>query len=233
MLVIKIANIPIGIDNRFEYIENIARDYLSDEVALFTVSAGSDEIAKEREASAGELSDGYLESIVVYRKIAERLPEYGAVVFHGAILAKGEKAYAFTARSGVGKTTHTRLWLSELGSDVHYINGDKPVIRLIDGVPYAFGTPWRGKEGYGRAESAPLKAIALLERAETNTAKQIPYSDGVVRLMKQIYIPKNPDSASLAMRVADKILTTVRFVELKCNMDTEAAHVAAKAMIQD
>jgi hypothetical protein len=117
--------------------------------------------------------------------------------------------------------------------EVHYVNGDKPVLRLIDGVPYAFGTPWRGKEGYGRAESAPLEAIALLERAENNVAVPIPYGDGTIRLMKQIYIPKNPTCASLAMRVADKILTTVRFVELRCNMDKEAAHVAARAMTND
>ena len=226
MLVIKIANIPIGIDNRFEYIENIARDYLSDEVALFTVSAGSDEIAKEREASAGELSDGYLESIVVYRKIAERLPEYGAVVFHGAILAKGEKAYAFTARSGVGKTTHTRLWLSELGSDVHYINGDKPVIRVIDGTVYAYGTPWRGKEGYGANESAPLACIALLQRGERNSARVIDPDEGISR-----FIPKSAEGARMAMRVADSIISSVRFVELKCNTDAEAAHVASQVMI--
>ena len=51
--------------------------------------------------------------------------------------------------------------------------------------------------------------------------------------MKQIYIPKNRACALLAMRVADRILTTVSFVELKCNMDKEAAHVAARAMTKD
>ena len=165
--------------------------------------------------------------------ISAIMPRDNAVVFHGAVLSYNGKAYAFTARSGVGKTTHTRLWLSEIGGDVHYLNGDKPIFRLIDGIPYAFGTPWRGKEGYGVNESAPLAAIALLERGERNTALSVSAQEGVLRLVKQIYIPRDPISAAQAMRVADGILSTVRFVELKCNMEPEAARVAAEAMIKD
>lgn len=233
MIVIKIADMPIGIDNRYKYIESYAKDYLTDEEPMLTIRITDEDIQRERECCEGEQTQGYFESIAAYRKIAEQLPKYDAVVFHGAVLSYCGKAYAFTARSGVGKTTHTRLWLSEIGGDVHYLNGDKPIIRLIDGVPYAFGTPWRGKESYGVNESAPLSAIALLERGEANTAVSISPKEGVMRLIKQIYIPKDPITASLAMRVADRILTSVRFVELRCNMDPEAASVAARAMIQD
>ena len=148
------------------------------------------------------------------------------------MLAHGGNAYAFTARSGVGKTTHTKLWISTL-DDVHYLNGDKPIIRMIDGVPHAFGTPWRGKEGYGVNESAPLRAIALLERGVTNSAKTVEAKDGALRLMSQIYISRNPMTVALTMRVADRIAKAVRFVELRCNMDPEAAIVASKAMIQE
>ena len=231
MITLKLAGLCVGIDNRFDYIEKFAEDYLTDAIPDFTVSVTDDELAKEATMTEVSFSDGYLESIVAYRKIAERLPEYDAVVFHGAILATGGRAYAFTARSGVGKTTHTRLWISTLGADVHYLNGDKPIIRMIDGVPYAFGTPWRGKEGYGVNESAPLSAIALLERGVTNSAVTVEPKDGAMRLMSQIYIPRTPRAAALTMRVANSIANSVRFVELKCNMDPEAAIVASRAMI--
>ena len=231
MITLKLAGLCVGIDNRFDYIEKFAEDYLTDAIPDFTVSVSDDELAKEATMTEVSFSDGYLESIVAYRKIAERLPEYDAVVFHGAILATGGRAYAFTARSGVGKTTHTRLWISTLGADVHYLNGDKPIIRMIDGVPYAFGTPWRGKEGYGVNESAPLSAIALLERGVTNSAVTVEPKDGAMRLMSQIYIPRTPRAAALTMRVANSIANSVRFVELKCNMDPEAAIVASRAMI--
>lgn len=231
MITVKIAGIPIGIDNRFDYVRSISVDYLTDEEPCFTVNATDAEIDAEGNMSDEVYSKNYLESIVVFRKIAERLPQYDAIVFHSAILVKDGKAYAFTAKSGTGKTTHTRLWLSRFGDAVHYLNGDKPVIRLIDGTAYAFGTPWRGKEGYGANESAPLAAIALLERDEKNSAEIIDSNGGVIRLMTQIHIPKDPACAALAMRIADRIISSVRFVELKCNLDAEAADVAANAML--
>lgn len=232
MIVIKIADIPIGIDNKFSYITRLAKDYLTDEAPLFTVSVSDAEREKERSLDVGISDDGYLEGIVAYRKIAEELPKYDAFVFHGAVLNVEGQAYAFTAKSGVGKTTHTRLWLSEFGEKAHYLNGDKPVIRFIDGVPYAFGTPWRGKEGYGTNESAPLLAIALLERGELNSARTINSADAVLKLMGQIYLPKDPTAALLTMRLADRITKTVKFVELKCNMEPEAAHVAYVALAE-
>lgn len=230
MIVIRIADIPIGIDNKFSYITRLAKDYLTDEAPLFTVSVSDAEREKERSLDVGISDDGYLEGIVAYRKIAEELPKYDAFVFHGAVLNVEGRAYAFTAKSGVGKTTHTRLWLSEFGEKAHYLNGDKPVIRFIDGAPYAFGTPWRGKEGYGTNESAPLLAIALLERGELNSARTINSTDSVLKLMGQIYLPKDPTAALLTMRLADRITKTVKFVELKCNMEPDAAHVAYAAL---
>ena len=116
MITIKIADLVVGIDNKHRHIEWLARDYVVSDEPLFVVSATEEDIQREREISEAEFSEGYLESVVVYRKIAERLPYYDAVVFHGAVLAVDEKAYAFTARSGVGKTTHTRLWLERFGS---------------------------------------------------------------------------------------------------------------------
>jgi hypothetical protein len=119
MIVIKLAELPIGIDNRFSYMESYVSDYLTDEEPLFTVAVTDEDLEREAAASEREYSRGYLEFIAAYRKIAERIAEYDAVVFHGAVLSYRGRAYAFTARSGVGKTTHTRLWISTLGADVH------------------------------------------------------------------------------------------------------------------
>ena len=230
MLRIKIAGLPIAIDNRFEYIEHLARDYLTDDEPLFTVFASPEELRAEDEISEASFSDGYLESIVAYRKIAERLPEYDAFVLHGAVLNLDNEAYVFTARSGVGKTTHTRLWLEEFTDRVHYLNGDKPVIRFIDGVPFACGTPWRGKEGYGVNEMVPLSGIAFLERGNVNTAREIPMDSVVMKLISQIYMPKNGLSAILTMKLADRLIRSVRLVDLKCNMEREAARVSYLAL---
>ena len=231
MITVKIADIPIGIDNKYLHIEDLARDYLTDLTPEFTVSASEEDLDKEASLSEHEFTRGYLEAIVIYRKIAEQLPRYGAFVFHGAILSFDGEAYAITAKSGVGKTTHTRLWLDAFGERAHYLNGDKPIVRFFDGKPYACGTPWQGKEDYGRNEILPLRAIAFLERGEENHAFEIPLRDAALRMASQIYLPKeNGQQTLLAMSLLDKLIKGVRLVRLECNMDISAAEVAMQAM---
>lgn len=230
MITIKLAEIPIAVDNKHPYIERLAADYITDEPAEFTVFATDEDIAEEAAASEAAFSKGYLESIVVYRKIAERLPMYDAFVFHGAVLAVGGNAYAFTARSGVGKTTHTRLWLSEFGAEAHYLNGDKPIIRFRNGSPIAYGTPYRGKEGYGVNEALPLAAISLLSRGAENTARMILPDEATMFLASQVYMPRDPSAAICTLGLVDRLANSVKLVALSCNMDPEAAHVARRIM---
>lgn len=228
MLTIKIAGLAVGVDNRFRHIEWLARDYITDEPPLFTVSVTDDERLAEAARSSGDFSDGYLESTVAYRKIAEELPNYDAFVFHGAVLALDGRGYAFTARSGVGKTTHTRLWLSYFGERAEYINGDKPIIRFVDGTPYAFGTPWMGKESYGRNTSAALSGIALLKRGEENRAERIDPKGAVTELLKQMYIPKRADTARRSLLLLAKLIESTPVIRLECNMEQDAPAVAAR-----
>ena len=225
MFRISIANLTVEIDNKYGYIKALAKDYITDAPADFSVKAESAEI--EREA-AGEYSLEYSESIVIYRKIAEVLPKYGAVVFHGAVIATEEEAYAFTARSGVGKTTHINNWLKEF-SDIHVLNGDKPILREIHGKIYACGTPWQGKENLGVNEIKPLSAIALLGRGEENEAKPISAPEALMPFMSQIYIPNSEEGAEAALEIAGKILESVALFKLRVNMDVQSADVARAA----
>ena len=131
MFTVKIADIPITIDNKFNRIFNISKDYLTDEPSEFTVSATEEEMEEERRQSEIDCSNEYFECVVVFRKIAETVPKYDTVLFHSAVIESEDYAYAITANSGVGKTTHLRLWLSEFRDVVKVLNGDKPLIRFF------------------------------------------------------------------------------------------------------
>ncbi|MBO7304609.1 MAG: hypothetical protein J6V09_05245 [Clostridia bacterium] len=234
MITIKIAGIAVGIDNRFTDVEKFSRDYLTDDAPDFTVSVSDDDIEKERVESATDLHDGYYEFTVAYRKIAERLHEYDAFLFHGCVLDLSGDAYVITAHSGVGKTTHTRLWLREFEGEVSILNGDKPIIRIIDGVPYACGTPWQGKERYGKNAICPLRGFAFLSRSEENRATEISAADAVTRFMTQIYLPKGSQLALVkTMRLADRVLREATLVRLECNMEPDAAHVCRAALTKN
>ena len=232
MITIKIAEIAIGIDNRYENIAYFAKDYLTEEKPEFTVSVTDEEIEEERVFSETNYTKGYYESIISYRKIAEKLPDYDAFLFHGSVIEYKEKAYIITAHSGVGKTTHTRLWMSEFGHEVKILNGDKPTLRIINGEAYACGTPWQGKENYGRNVIRKIAGFAFLTRGESNKAYEISPSDAVMRFMSQIYLPKKSKAALLkTMNLADRVLRDVKLVHLECNMNPEAAHVCRNALI--
>lgn len=232
MLTVKIADIVVKIDNKYEFIERFAKEYAVEAEPDFTVTATEEDIKAEEEISEMQYPPDYLESIVIYRKIAERLPSYSALVFHGAVIEMNGEAYAITAHSGVGKTTHVRLWLSEFGDRVRILNGDKPILRIIDGTVYACGTPWRGKENYGVNSMRPLKGIAFLSRGKVNNAKRVSAGDVVMKFMNQIYLDKKDKFALIqTMRLADSILKTVPLFEFECNMDPEAARVAYSAFV--
>ena len=231
MIKIKIADLAIGIENRFHHIERLAQDYFTDEEPIFTVSVTDSEIEDERKISETDCQDGYYESIVAYRKIAEKLPEYDAFVFHGSVIAMNGEAYIITAHSGVGKTTHTRLWLSEFSDEASILNGDKPILRIMDGKVYACGTPWQGKEGYGKNEILPTRGIAFLYRGDKNRAHEMPTNEAVTRFMSQAYLPKQSRAMLLkTMQLADKVIKGIRLVHLECNMEPEAAHICRAAL---
>lgn len=223
MLKIKVAGLVVGIENNYRHIEFLSKDYVTDEEPDFVVFATEAEIEKERSVAEGEFSNAYLESIVVYRKIAEELPRYDAFVFHGAVLSIDGNGYAFTARSGVGKTTHTRLIVELLGERAFYVNGDKPIIRFIDGEPYAYGTPWRGKENYGTNTGVKLSGIVIVNRGTENYTKD-PDSDAATSmLVTQMYVPKrNPLMALRALSLCNKLIESVKLVDLFCNMNSDA-----------
>ncbi len=234
MVNIKIAELVIEIDNKYPNIEYAASDYLTDERADFSVSATPSDVKAEREAAGTSYPDAYYESTSIYRKIAEKLPEYDGFLFHGSVIDFRGKAYVITASSGVGKTTHTSLWLSEFGDEVSVINGDKPIIRFINGTPYACGTPWMGKEGYGKNGMRELGGFVFLSRGEKNTAENISEADAVMRFMSQIYLPKKSKANLIkTMQLANRVIKSSKLIELKCNMDKEAAHVCRAAIEDD
>ena len=231
MVTISIAGISIGLDNRFDYTAEYVKDYVVDCAPQFIVSATDEDIAKEYEYSGIRVPDYYAENVVLYRKIAEKMPDYDALVFHGAVLEYDNIAYAITAHSGVGKTTHTRLWLDEF--DAKILNGDKPILRMIDGAVYACATPWMGKEGYGYNAIRPLGAIAFLARGAVNLSRKITVDDATMRFMNQVYLSKQSVPLLVrSMRLCDRLLSSVPLYELECNMDKKAAHVSYEALVR-
>lgn len=229
MFAIELAGIRIGMDNRYPFIERQCRGYYCEPTDLaFTVSATPEEIAEEQKL--GDFSEGYCESICLYRHICQTMPQYNVFLFHACVLEVDGWAYAFTAKSGVGKSTHCSLWLKNVPG-ARVLNGDKPLIRLEeDGSVTVHGTPWNGKENWGTRISAPLAAVCFIERGEQNSIEQASEPDVINRLIHQLYLRGSRQTVAKQLALMDGLVRAVPYYVLHCNISDEAAQLSWNTM---
>lgn len=163
------------------------------------------------------------------RKLAEWLPLHNAFVLHSAVFDVDGTGVALAAHSGTGKTTHMLLWQKLLGDRLKIVNGDKPIVRFFDSepnIPYAYGTPWNGKEHLGCNMRTPLKHLCFIERAEKNSCEKMGKQEAVNLIFNQVYMPKDSAAALETIKLINRLISSCRLWKIKCNMDIEAAETA-------
>lgn len=231
---IRLAGLNIGITSRYPYTYSFCKDYLcADGNVDFTVSVTQEDIAREQEAGERPYPEDYCESICLYRAINHNLTRYDAFVFHASTVAVDGLAYAFAARSGTGKSTHTALWCRHFGERAVVINGDKPILRYENGRFQVYGTPWCGKENLQTNTSAPLHALCFLEQSPTNTIRTLTEPEILDRLFHQALIPANAADADRFLGLMERLMKEVPCSLLGCNISDEAVRVAYAHMKGD
>ena len=197
----KIAEKVVEINSNYEKVHEYCSDYLTEEPADYSVTVTEDEtkyekIAAEKEAEKTKTSlkilEETIESLAIYRKIAEQMIDYDTLLFHGSAIAVDGETYIFTAPSGTGKSTHTRLWREYLGNKAIMVNDDKPLLKVSDEV-IVYGTPYNGKHRLGNNISVPLKAICILTRSKENYIKKISKQEAYITIVQQTYRSNNPE----------------------------------------
>ena len=158
------------------------------------------------------------------------LLKFDGILLHSSCVVVDGYAYAFSADSGVGKSTHTQLWLDYFGSRAHILNDDKPAIRIIDGKVYACGTPWSGKYDYSTPEIVPLAGICFVERSETNHIKKAETGKAVFNIFSQTVRRLNQADMDKLFIVIEAIFSKVPLFELGCNISEEAVRTSYNAM---
>lgn len=237
---IQIAGQIVAVTAMYESTRDFCGAYLCEGEPDFAVEATAADIALEREKSAAEdrregnpirnYSDAYLEKIAVQRKIAEKLFDYDTLLVHGSVVAVDGQGYLFTAKSGTGKSTHTRLWREVFGDRAVMVDDDKPFLRMTGAGVTVCGTPWNGKHRIGNNICVPLKAVCILERGIENEIRRIPARDALFMLLQQSNRPQSRERMPKYMELVDKLAGSVEFYRLACNMEPRAAVVSYEAM---
>ena len=230
----------IGISSLYSAVHDYCRDYRAEGAPVFFVETTPEDLVFERERSeqigevipvqSEENRNKELEILAVYRQIAEQMPFRDTFLFHGSAIAVDGAAYLFTARSGTGKSTHTRLWREMLGDRAVMVNDDKPLIHLTEDGAVVYGTPWNGKHRLGTNAVVPLKAVCILGRGERNSIRGITREEAFPMLVQQSYRPLDPAALAKTMTLMDRLSRTVPLYRLECNMDPEAAELSYNTM---
>ena len=238
---IHLAGKNIAVTSLYDATADFCSDYTADfQNEDFAVSITEADIISELERSIEEGIGGgmtsyrpnyaYLEVLALYRKIAIRMADYGVILFHGSAIELDGVTYIFTAKSGTGKSTHTRLWREHFGKRAVMVNDDKPLIHVGDGAVTVYGTPWNGKHNLGENMSSPLHAICILERAEKNSIVKVDPMSVFVNIFGQTFRPSDAEPMKKVLVLVDKMLKQVPVYRLGCNMDPDAVEVSYNGM---
>jgi len=233
--VIKVADTVFKVITQYELTAKLVKDYFSTEEAETCIEITLDDVEKERKIEFDNnvnfrSKDNYLEYISLERKVTEYLLDKGVYLIHGVLLTKDKLGYLFIASSGVGKSTHAQNWIRAFGDRVEIVNGDKPFIKIEDGVAYAYGTPWCGKEFFQVNKKVPLHNIVGLARGKENKIAPVSLLEIYPLLYQQTYKSRNKTRLAMTLTFLDNLKKVVSFYKLACNTDKESAIVAYKGM---
>lgn len=172
----------------------------------------------------------YMESAAQFYR---QLLNFDGLYLHSSAVVRDGKAYLFSGHSGVGKSTHTHLWIDTFGGDTRIINDDKPALRLIDGVWYAYGTPWCGKNGINLNEKAPVAGICFLKQAPHNRIRRISPSEAVQKMLGQTMHRFQELSYMDAMlQHLERLVKQIPVYEMENLPEPAAAQLSYETMLQ-
>ena len=155
---------------------------------------------------------------------------FDTLMVHSSVVSHNGKGWMFLGKSGTGKSTHSRLWLENI-KGCSLMNDDHPVIRIVDGVAYVFGSPWSGKTPCYKNVSAPIGGIVRLNQAPYNSISRPDVLRSYAALVPSFSgISWDKASADGRNATIERIIRTVPVWNLDCLPDADAAFVCHDAV---
>ena len=157
---------------------------------------------------------------------------YGTIAIHSSCIVADGRAVIFLGESGTGKSTHTRLWRENIPG-AFLLNDDSPIVRIIDGSVWVYGSPWSGKTPCYKQERYPLAACVRLSQAPYNAIHKLHVIKGYAALH-----PSCPPEFAYDERIYSHIsaalgnvLKLVPVYHLECLPDAAAAQLSFETVL--
>ena len=228
---ISIAGAAARVHSLFDSTRDYCRDYLTDAPAVTEIRISPADLEFEQEFLRREaleegfrvrkFTDPFLDRAAIQRAMAEYLFDRDVLLLHGSAIAADGRGYLFAARSGTGKSTHTRLWM---------VNDDKPFVSVEAAGVFLWGAPWSGKHGLHTNIRVPLTGICLLERGAENRIRPAAPDELLPILESQALIPRGEEKLPRFRRLLEELTRRVPLWRMQCTRDAEAAVLAWQTM---
>jgi hypothetical protein len=166
-------------------------------------------------------------------QFCRQLLKYDGFYLHASAVVRNGKAYLFSGHSGAGKSTHARLWVNTFGGDTHIINDDKPILRCVNGIWYAYGAPWCGKDGINLNEKAPLAGICFLKQAPHNRIRAMAPAEAMQSILGQtIHRLDEVQQLDALLHHLEGLISQIPVYELENCPEPAAAQLSYETMLR-
>lgn len=163
--------------------------------------------------------------------ICSRFSAFDAIFMHASCVDIGGKGVIFTGFSGVGKTTQATLWQKFLGAEI--INGDKMIIREINGGFYGCGLPWKGSSPYCLNRKTELQGIVILRQAKENKITRLGTADAMEKFLPHLFMPHWDDKClEEALNTFGRLLENVPVFMLECLPDEDSVRLTYNTLFK-
>lgn len=159
----------------------------------------------------------------------QMLMEHRAFLLHSSVVDWSGTGILFTGPSGIGKSTQAQLWEQLEGAQI--INGDRAIIRCLDGTIQAWGSPFAGTSRIYKNQGVPIHAIVVLAQGKVNTLQRLTGIAAFQRILQEATTqPWDPQFMSALTDLILNVTDHIPIYRLTCTPTADAVDILKKEL---
>lgn len=153
--------------------------------------------------------------------LERRMIHRDSMILHCAYMKDRGEAILFSAPSETGKTTQANLWEKYRGSKT--VNGDRALLRKINGRWHACGWPVCGTSEVCHDQTVPIHTIVMLKQGKSNQIRKLHPMQAFTLICSQITANRwNAEDTAKTLDLIEDLIGQVPVYELSCTISKEA-----------
>lgn len=153
--------------------------------------------------------------------LERQMIRWDSMILHCAYIKYHGTAILFSAPSETGKSTQANLWERYRGSET--VNGDRALLRKIDGQWTACGWPVCGTSEICHLEDTPIHAVVMLRQGKENQAERLSPMQAFAQLYSQITVNQwNRSFVQRAVELIEDLVAHVPVWQFTCDISEDA-----------